>query len=89
MKVRQSYVHTVKGLKLIQRFRGRAHGKQEVAKADRKMRTIAGRLVRELLRELPAGSAFRPRLELCLKFVNGEKVDGQRYTRSTSPTCCA
>ena len=78
VKVRQSYVRTVKGLKLVQRFRGRANSRQKVAKADRKMRTIAGRLVRELLRELPAESAFRPRLELCLKFVNGEKVDGHK-----------
>ena len=42
------------------------------------MRTVAGRLVRELLRVLPAESGFRPRLDLCLKFVNGEKVDGHK-----------
>ena len=78
VKLRQSYVRTVKGLKLIQRFRGRAHSGQKVAKAGRKMRTIAGRLVRELLRVLPAESGFRPRLDLCLKFVNGEKVDGHK-----------
>lgn len=42
------------------------------------MRTIAGRLVGELLRELPADSAYRPRLGLCLKSVNGEKIDGHK-----------
>ena len=78
VKLRQSYVRTVKGLKLIQRFLGRPHSGQKVAKADRKMRTIAGRIVRELLRVLPAESGFRPRLDLCLKFVNGEKVDGHK-----------
>ena len=42
------------------------------------MRTIAGRLVRELLRELPSDSKCRERLELCLSFVNGELLDGHK-----------
>ena len=42
------------------------------------MRTIAGRLVCELLRELPADSACHEQLELCLKFVNDEKIDGHK-----------
>jgi len=78
IKVRQSYAREVKELKLIQRFRGRAHSKKKVAKADRRMRTIAGRLVRELLRMLPSNSIYRKQLELCLKFVNGEKIDGHK-----------
>ena len=78
IKVRQSYVREIKELKLTQRFRGKAHSKKKVAKADKRMRTIAGRLVRELLRELPLDSAYREQLELCLKFVNGEKVDGHK-----------
>lgn len=76
--VRQSYSREVKELKRTQRFRGRAHSAKKVAKADRKMRTIAGRLVRELLRELPFDSPFRERLDLCLKFINGEKIDGHK-----------
>ena len=65
-------------MKLTQRFRGKAHSRKKVAKADHKMRTIAGRLVRELLRELPADSGYRPHLELCTKFVNGELIDGHK-----------
>lgn len=42
------------------------------------MRTIAGRLVRELLRELPADSGYRTHLELCMKFINGELIDGHK-----------
>lgn len=76
--VRQSYRRELKGLKRIQRFRGKAHSVKKVAKADRRMRTIAGRLVRELLRELPIDSPYRERLELCLKFINGEKIDGHK-----------
>ena len=78
IKVRQSYAREIKGLKLVQRFRGKAHSKKKVAKADRRMRTIAGRLVRELMRELPHQSKFRELLDLCLKFVNGEKIDGHK-----------
>ena len=72
--VRQSYRCEVKELKRVQRFRGKSHCKKKVARADRRMRTIAGRLVRELLRELPVVSPYRERLGLCLKFINGEKI---------------
>ena len=75
IKVRQSYAREIKELKLTQRFRGRAHSKKKVAKADRRMRTIAGRLVRELLRLLPEDSAYREHLSLCLMVVKGEKLD--------------
>ena len=77
-KVRQSYTREVKELKLTQRFRGKAHSKKKVAKADRRMRTIAGALVRELQRELPAESEYRPHLELCMKFIKGELIDGHK-----------
>ena len=40
IKVRQSYVREVKGLKLTQRFRGKSHSNKKVAKADRRMRII-------------------------------------------------
>ena len=46
IKVRQSYAREIKDLKLTQRFRGKSHSKKKVAKADRRMRTIAGRLLR-------------------------------------------
>ena len=76
--VRQSYRREVKELKREQRFRGKSHCKKKVARADRRMRTIAGRLIRELLRELPVASPYRERLDLCLKFINGEKIDGHK-----------
>ena len=78
IRVRQSYAREIKELKLTQRFRGKSHSKKKVAKADRRMRTIAGRLVRELLRELPSDSIYREHLELCLRFVNGELLDGHK-----------
>ena len=78
IKVRQSYAKEIKCLKLTQRFRGKSHSRKKVARADRRMRTIAGRLVRELLRELPSDSKYREHLELCLRFVNGELLDGHK-----------
>ena len=50
--VRQSYRREVKKLKREQRYRGKTHSARKVARADRRMRTIASRLVRELLRQL-------------------------------------
>ena len=78
IKVRQSYAREIKDLKLTQRFRGKSHSKKKVAKADRRMRTIAGRLLRELLRQLPPDSTWREHLALCLKFVHGERIDGHK-----------
>lgn len=78
IKVRQSYAREIKCLKLTQRFRGKSHSRKKVARADRRMRTIAGRLVRELLRKLPSDSKYREHLELCLRFVNGEFLDGHK-----------
>jgi transposase, IS5 family len=78
LKVRQSYVKELKELKRIQRFRGRKNSSQKVKKADRKMRTIAGRLLRELVRLLPEKNIYQERIGICFKFVNGEKIDGHK-----------
>ena len=51
---------------------------QAVARADRRLRTIAGRLCRELDRLLDADSPWRERLKISLMFINGEKLDGHK-----------
>lgn len=76
--LRQTYRREVKELKRIMRFRGKAKNKKAVAKADRRLCTIAGRLCRELDRKLPADSLWRERLAISLKFINGEKLDGHK-----------
>ena len=89
IKLNQTFAREIKGLKLIMRFRGRARSKKKVKKADRRLRTIAGRLVRELLRKLPSYSLAIPRLELSLMFVNGEKFDGHKiYSLHEPHTLC-
>lgn len=49
---RQSYKRTVKKLMMMQRFRNHPKNKKKALQAERKMKTIAGRLVRELERKL-------------------------------------
>lgn len=79
LKIRQSYAREIKGLKLVQRFRGRKNGKAKVRKADKRMRTIAGRFLRGgLLRLLPDKNACRERIDTCMRFVNGERLDGHK-----------
>jgi transposase, IS5 family len=78
LKVRQSYAKDIKELKRIQRFRGRKNSSQKVKKADRKMRTIAGRLLRELVRLLPEKNPYQERIDVSMKFLNGEKIDGHK-----------
>src|ERR1700683_4534806 len=54
IELRQSYRCTIKKLSRDQRFRRHPKNYMRARKADRKMKTIAGRLVRELDRKLPA-----------------------------------
>ncbi len=52
LPVRQSYTRILKQVYLDQRFRNNPRNHKKAARADRKLRTIAGRLVRELDRNL-------------------------------------
>lgn len=51
IKIRQSYKQTIKELMLLVRFRSHPKRKKEATAASRKIKTIAGRLVRELERK--------------------------------------
>lgn len=53
LELRQRYTRTLKKLGVDQRFRNHARNGSKARKADRKVKTIAGRLVRELYRKLP------------------------------------
>ena len=56
VKQRQSYVRVVKGQKLDLRFGSHPRNRKRAAKARKKLKTIAGRLVRELERKLDASA---------------------------------
>jgi|ERR1035438_2138666 IS5 family transposase len=78
IKLRQKYTRVVKRLGLNQRFRNHPKNKSKARKADRKIKTIAGRLVRELDRRLVAGHTFRIALELFQKVLAQQKHDKQK-----------
>jgi IS5 family transposase len=78
IKLRQTYIRIVKKLSLDQRFRNHPKNKSKARKADRKIKTIAGRLVRELDRNLVAGHRFRINLELFEKVLAQKKDSKQK-----------
>ena len=58
LPLRQSYIFVLKGIYRDQRFRHHPKNRKKVLKADKKLRTIAGRLVRELKRNLGDNSVY-------------------------------
>jgi len=74
LTLRQSYQLTLKKLGLDQRFRKHPKNGPKARKADRKVKTIAGRLVRELLRKLPAES-YRAELDLFQRVLRQKRQD--------------
>lgn len=75
LPVRQSYIRTLKKLSMDQRFRNHPKNYSKARKADRKVKTIAGRLVRELERNLEPNSKYQTELELFKRVLNQKKDD--------------
>jgi IS5 family transposase len=81
LPVRQTYTRTLKKLRLQQRFRNHPRNKAKARKADRKVKTIAGRLVRELERNLLAESKYRGDVELFRRVLAQKRSDsGKVYS---------
>lgn len=78
--LRQSYKHTVKRLSIIQRLRRNKGGDVKARKASRKIKTIAGRLVRELKRKLSAKifNTYSMDLELFSKVLLQKRSDSNK-----------
>jgi len=70
--LRQSYTLVLKKLGIDQRFRNHPKNKGKARKADKKIKTIAGRLVRELERNLSKNSSHLAKIDL-FKRVLGQK----------------
>ena len=64
LPLRQSYTRTLKGIYRSQRFRNHPKNRKKALKADRQLRTIAGRLVRELERNLGGRKGYEKMFEL-------------------------
>jgi transposase, IS5 family len=81
LPMRQSYIRTLKKLSVDQRFRNHPKNKAKARKADRRVKTIAGRLVRELQRNLHAQSKHQTKLELFKKVLAQKRSDsGKIYS---------
>ncbi|HCY41825.1 MAG TPA: hypothetical protein DHV48_10795 [Prolixibacteraceae bacterium] len=68
--LRQSYKWTVKEHMLNQRFKSHPKNKKKAFASARKIKTIAGRLVRELERKLPKQTGWQGELDLFLIIVS-------------------
>ena len=78
--LRQSYTRVVKQLSNLQRFKGTKHGAKNARKANKRIKTIAGRLVRELARKLPLESlgSHLPSLKLYQRVLSQKREDSNK-----------
>lgn len=74
LKERQSYTFTLKKLGIDQRFRNHPKNKGKARKADKRVKTIAGRLVRELERQLPK-SDYASQIGLFKRVLTQKRTD--------------
>ena len=80
LPLRQSYTRTLKKLYRDQRFRNHPKNKKKALRADKKLKTIPGRLVRELERNLKTKEIFeefKKTIEL-FKSVLSQKRDSKK-----------
>lgn len=80
IELRQSYTQTVKKLSVIQRFKKTKHGAKASRRASKKIKTIAGVLIRELNRKLPADSLLKysPDLALYERILKQKRGDSNK-----------
>jgi IS5 family transposase len=77
---RQSYKRTVKKLQMAQRFRNHPKNKKKAIQAERKLKTIAGRLVRELERKLNTKQKekYEGKLKIFNRILAQKKTDKEK-----------
>jgi len=89
IELRQSNSRTIKKLSRDQRFGNHPKNKSKARKADKKLKTIAGRLVRELERKLPPKHEFQNDLQLFLKILLQQKDSKNKiYSIHEPETAC-
>ena len=89
LPIRQPYTRILKGLAVAQRFRNHPKNKGKAKKADKKLKTIAGRLVRELERNLPANSPYQTDLDLFKRVLKQTRSSKQKvYSLHEPDVCC-
>ena len=71
--MRQTYTQTLKKLYIDLRFSKHPKNRKKVKKARRSIKTIAGRLVRELKRLLPNHPDYKELLSLYQQVINQQR----------------
>ena len=88
IELRQSYRCTLKKLLMAQRFSNHPKNKGRARKAAKKVKTIAGRLVRELERKLPP-NLYQNSIALFKKILTQKKTDSHKiYSLHEPHTQC-
>lgn len=90
---RQNYKRVLKDLSRDQRFRNNPKNKKKAGKADKKVKTIAGRLVREVSRNLEKklgrSHPYSESFELYQKVLSQKRNDKNKiYSLHEPATCC-
>lgn len=77
---RQSYRRVVKKLVMAQRFRNHPKNRKKAIGAARKLKTIAGRVVREIERKLTEGQKqkYKEKIEIFNRILNQKKKDKEK-----------
>ena len=89
LPIRQTYTRTLKRLSIDQRFRNHPRNRVKARKADKKIKTIAGRLVRELERNLPNNSRYQALLDLFKQILSQTKKSKHKiYSIHEPEVCC-
>jgi IS5 family transposase len=91
LKLRRSYSRTIPRLVFAQRGRNHPRGMKRAAKATDQLKTIAGRLVRELNRKLSSAlkEQYREQLELFQKVLDQKRGDKNKiYSLHEPQTYC-
>lgn len=78
--LRQSYTRTVKYLSHQQRFAKTKTGAKAARKANKKIKTIAGRLIRDLARKLPLDrlGIYLADIKLCQRVLSQKRSDSNK-----------
>lgn len=89
IELRQKYPKVLKKLGNDQRHRNHPSNKKRAKKADKKVKTIAGRLVRELERKLPEDSPLRAQTDLFTRVLSQKRTSKNKvYSLHELEVCC-
>jgi len=86
VKLRQTYTRTTKQLMIDQRFRNHPKRRKKANAASRKLKTIAGRLVRDLERKLIKKEKYSKDIEIFFKILSQQRGDKNKIYSLHEPT---